>query len=126
LLHFRRSGVPAGWALRESQSGVLTQGRKLPKWPTVDAAKGARPVPLPLRPEPRRVELRRTYDHLARGVEDAIAAAFDPDRLAELKARGAALDVPGAVSYLSTEVDRILAGGGPAGWARISKTPRLH
>jgi predicted ATPase/class 3 adenylate cyclase len=56
-----------------------------------------------------------TYDHLARGVEDAIAAAFDPDRLAELKARGAALDVPGAVSYLSTEVDRILAGGGPAG-----------
>jgi predicted ATPase/class 3 adenylate cyclase len=52
---------------------------------------------------------------LARGVEDAIVAAFDTGRLTELKVRGAALDLPGAVAYLRGEVDRILADGGHAG-----------
>jgi predicted ATPase/class 3 adenylate cyclase len=52
---------------------------------------------------------------LARGVEDAIVAVFDTDRLAELRARGAALDVPSAVAYLRTEVDRVLAASEHAG-----------
>jgi predicted ATPase len=42
-------------------------------------------------------------------AEDAIAAAFDTDRLAQLKARGAAMDLASAAVYLRTEVDRILA-----------------
>jgi hypothetical protein len=52
---------------------------------------------------------------LALGVEDAIVAVFDTDRLAELRARGAALDVPSAVAYLRTEVDRVLADSEHAG-----------
>jgi predicted ATPase/class 3 adenylate cyclase len=44
-------------------------------------------------------------------AEDAIAAAFDSDQLARLKARGAALDLPRAAAYLRREVDRILIEG---------------
>ena len=42
------------------------------------------------------------------GAEDAIAAAFDSDQLARLKARGAALDLASAAVYLRGEVERIL------------------
>jgi len=47
-------------------------------------------------------------DDLVQGAEDAVSAAFDPDRLAELKARGAAMDLASAAVYLRREVDRIL------------------
>jgi hypothetical protein len=47
-------------------------------------------------------------DDLVQGAEDAVSAAFDPDRLAELTARGAALDLASAAAYLRREVDRIL------------------
>ena len=47
-------------------------------------------------------------DDLVQGAEDAVSAAFDPDRLAELKARGAAMDLASAAGYLRREVDRIL------------------
>jgi predicted ATPase/class 3 adenylate cyclase len=50
-------------------------------------------------------------DDLANSAEEAVAAAFDPDRLTALKARGAALDLPSAVAYLRSEVNRILADG---------------
>jgi hypothetical protein len=50
----------------------------------------------------------RLIDDLVCGAEDAVSAAFDPDRLAELKARGAAMDLPSAAAYLRREVDRIL------------------
>ena len=48
-------------------------------------------------------------DDLVQGAEDAISAAFDPDQLAELKARGAAMDLASAAVYLRREGDRILA-----------------
>jgi predicted ATPase/class 3 adenylate cyclase len=48
---------------------------------------------------------------LVASAEDAVTAALEPYRLAELKARGAALDLPSAVIYLRSEVDRILNGG---------------
>lgn len=41
-------------------------------------------------------------------AEDAVAAAFGADRLTELTARGAALDLASAAVYLRREVDRIL------------------
>jgi hypothetical protein len=47
-------------------------------------------------------------DDLVGSAEDAIAAAFDADRLTELRARGAALDLPSALNYLRAEVDRVL------------------
>jgi predicted ATPase len=50
-------------------------------------------------------------DDLFNSAEDAVTAALEPDRLAELKARGAALDLPSAVVYLRGEVDRILMDG---------------
>ncbi len=50
-------------------------------------------------------------DDLVNSAEDAVAAAFDADRLAELEARGAAMDLASAVIYLRSEVDRILADG---------------
>ncbi len=46
-----------------------------------------------------------------RSAEDAIAAALDPDRLTQLKARGAAMDLASALVYLRGEVDRVLADG---------------
>ena len=48
---------------------------------------------------------------LVDSAEDTIVAAFDTDQLSELKARGAAMDLPSAVIYLRSEVDRILANG---------------
>jgi len=48
---------------------------------------------------------------LVDSAEDTIVAAFDTDQLSELKARGAAVDLPSAVIYLRSEVDRILANG---------------
>jgi len=48
-------------------------------------------------------------DDLVQGAEDAVSGAFGPDRLAELKARGAAMDLASAAVYLRREVDRILA-----------------
>ncbi len=48
-------------------------------------------------------------DYPVKSAEDAVSAALDADRLAELRAHGAALDMPSAVSYLRAEVDRILA-----------------
>jgi non-specific serine/threonine protein kinase len=51
-------------------------------------------------------------DDLVNAAQDAIAAAFDPDQLTRLKARGAELDLPSAVNYLRAEVDRIFADSG--------------
>jgi hypothetical protein len=48
---------------------------------------------------------------LFNSAEDAVTAALEPDRLAELKTRGAAMDLASAVTYLRGEVDRILNGG---------------
>jgi predicted ATPase/class 3 adenylate cyclase len=48
-------------------------------------------------------------DDLVQDAEDAVAAALDPDRLAELEARGAAMDLATAAGYLRREVDRVLA-----------------
>jgi hypothetical protein len=48
---------------------------------------------------------------LVDSAEEAIVAAFDTEQLTQLKARGAALDLPSAVAYLRSEVDRILANG---------------
>jgi len=48
-------------------------------------------------------------DDLVQGAEDAVSAVFDPDRLVELTARGAAMDLATAAGYLRREVDRILA-----------------
>ena len=50
-------------------------------------------------------------DDLVQGAEDATSAAFDPEHLAELKARGAAMDLATAAAYLRREVDRILTEG---------------
>jgi hypothetical protein len=44
-------------------------------------------------------------------AQDTIVAAFDTEQLTQLKARGAALDLPSAVVYLRSEADRILANG---------------
>jgi hypothetical protein len=53
-------------------------------------------------------------DDLVQGAEDVVVAAFDADQLAELQARGAAMDLVSAVDYLRSEVDRILADGAKA------------
>jgi hypothetical protein len=47
-------------------------------------------------------------EDLVHSAEDAIAAAFGTDRLTQLKARGAALDSPIAITYLRGEIDRVL------------------
>jgi predicted ATPase/class 3 adenylate cyclase len=56
-------------------------------------------------------------DDLVQGAENTVAAAFDTDQLTELEARGAAMDLASAVSYLRGEVDRILADGKNIGGA---------
>jgi predicted ATPase/class 3 adenylate cyclase len=60
-------------------------------------------------------------DDLVQGAEDAVSAAFDPNKLAELKARGAAMDLASAAAYLRREVDRILTEG-----ADSAETPRAE
>jgi hypothetical protein len=55
--------------------------------------------------------VRNLNDDVVTTAQDAIAAALDGDQLTRLKARGAELDLPSAVIYLRTEVDRILADG---------------
>jgi predicted ATPase/class 3 adenylate cyclase len=58
-------------------------------------------------------------------AEDAIAAAFDTDQLTQLKARGAAMDLPDAVAYLRSEVDRVLAERTQAAGTRRSDPSAL-
>jgi len=52
-----------------------------------------------------------TIGDLIDSAESAVAAAFDAEQLTELKARGVVLDLPSALVYLRSEVDRVLDDG---------------